>query len=66
MKPIGKLISIIVKGGFGLVFIFLVNMLLSSLGLFVGLNIANGVVIGLLGIPGFLLLYALALVDKLL
>jgi inhibitor of the pro-sigma K processing machinery len=38
--------------------IFLANFALAGLGISVGVNIITAVVVGILGIPGFVLLYA--------
>lgn len=64
MKPVKKLLLVLIKGCIGLGAIYGFNIVLKGLGLYVGLNIVNGFVIGILGIPGFLLLYSLAIVDK--
>ena len=64
MKPVKKLLAVIIKGCIGLGAVYLFNMVLSNLGIHVGINIVNGFVMGLLGVPGFFLLYSLALVDK--
>lgn len=64
MKPVKKLLIVLIKGCIGLGAIYGFNILLKGLGLYVGLNIVNGFVVGILGVPGFLLLYSLALVDK--
>jgi hypothetical protein len=48
--------------GFAALFVF--NAAGGSLGLSVGLNIVNAGVIGLLGLPGFALLFALDTIDK--
>lgn len=63
MKIFGKLIIFLIKGGLGIGAIYITNLLLSSINIAVGLNIVNGAVIGILGICGFFLLYALSLVD---
>ncbi len=64
MKPFKLLLKVLLRGGLGLGAIYLCNIILTALGLFVGINIVNGLVIGLLGLPGFLLLYSLAAIDK--
>ncbi|GMQ57657.1 hypothetical protein AN1V17_20520 [Vallitalea sediminicola] len=64
MKPVKKVLLVLIRGCIGLGAIYGLNFILKGLGLFVGLNIVNGFVVGILGIPGFLLLYSLALVDK--
>lgn len=63
MKIFGKFIIFLIKGGLGIGAIYVTNLLLSSVNIAVGLNIVNGTVIGILGLSGFFLLYALALVD---
>jgi hypothetical protein len=64
MKPVKNLILVLIKGCIGLGAIYGFNIVLKGLGLYVGLNIVNGFIVGILGIPGFLLLYSLAIVDK--
>nr|WP_281418899.1 pro-sigmaK processing inhibitor BofA family protein [Vallitalea pronyensis] len=64
MKPVKKLLLVLIKGCIGLAAIYGFNYVLKGLGLGVGMNIVNGFVIGLLGIPGFVLLYSLAIIDK--
>jgi hypothetical protein len=64
MKPVKNLLLVLIKGCIGLGAIYGFNIVLKGLGLYVGLNIVNGFIVGILGIPGFLLLYSLAIVDK--
>ncbi|MCT4542044.1 MAG: pro-sigmaK processing inhibitor BofA family protein [Vallitalea sp.] len=64
MKPVKKLFLILIRGSIGLGAIYGFNILLKGIGLYVGVNIVNGFIVGILGIPGFVLLYSLAIVDK--
>lgn len=64
MKPVKKILLIIIKGCIGLAAIYGFNYILQGLGLGVGVNVVNGIVVGFLGLPGFVLLYSLAIIDK--
>lgn len=48
----------------GLAGIFAADVLLSPLGLCVGLNLFTGLITAVLGTPGFVMLYALAYILK--
>ena len=52
------LFTVVRNGAIGIVGILGVNTLLAGAGVAVGVNIITTLVVGLLGIPGFLLLYA--------
>lgn len=66
MKVLGKFITIIFKGAIGLAAIYFTNMLLNNWQISIGLNACNGLIIGILGLSGYLLLYVLAVIDILL
>jgi len=52
------LVSVVRNMALGVIGILGINALLSSLGVVVGINAITTLTIGLLGVPGFLLLYA--------
>ncbi|MBC7960146.1 MAG: pro-sigmaK processing inhibitor BofA family protein, partial [Vallitaleaceae bacterium] len=54
---------VLLKGILGLGAIYLANLALANWQIAIGLNACNGLIIGILGISGFILLYVLALVD---
>lgn len=57
-KPLKVLVRIMVQGVLGCIGIFLMNFLMGSFGVSVGINILTAFIIGVLGLPGFVLLYA--------
>ena len=52
------LLSVVRNIALGIVGILLFNYLFSDMGLAVGINAVTALIVGLLGAPGFLLLYA--------
>ena len=52
------LVSVIRNTALGIVGMLIFNLLFSGFGLAVGINAVTALVVGLLGAPGFLLLYA--------
>ncbi|MCD8239708.1 MAG: hypothetical protein LUC92_10315 [Clostridiales bacterium] len=53
-----KLVFFGLRGAFGLLAVKLLNSALAGAGVFVGVNIINGVLIGVLGFPALIGLYA--------
>ena len=52
------LVSVVRNMALGVAGILVINLLLGEMGLTVGINAVTALVVGLLGAPGFLLLYA--------
>jgi len=57
-KQFKWLLGVIRNMAFGIVGILGLNMLLAGVGISVGINLVTTLIVGLLGIPGLLLLYA--------
>lgn len=55
-RPLGALLRLAVRSGLGLIFLWLFRGLGGLLGIHLGVNLLNGLVLGLLGVPGFALL----------
>ena len=55
-RPLGALCRVAARSGLGLVFLWLFQGVGGFLGIHLGVNLLNGLVLGLLGIPGFALL----------
>lgn len=55
-RPLGALCRVAARSGLGLVFLWLFQGVGSFLGVHLGVNLLNGLVLGLLGVPGFALL----------
>ena len=55
-RPLAALCRLTVRSGLGLVFLWLFRGVGGLLGIQLGVNQLNGLVLGLLGIPGFALL----------
>jgi inhibitor of the pro-sigma K processing machinery len=66
MKLIFRIVIFFLRGVIGLVAIYFTNILTANYNIEIGMNFITGCTIGLLGIPGYILLYVLALMDKLL
>lgn len=61
-KQFKLLLKFVVRGLVGLCAVFLTNMTIGGvIGCAVGINVINASVIGILGVPGFLLLYVVSL-----
>ncbi len=50
--PIKKILKIIFNSILGGIIIYVINLIGANFGFHIGLNIANSVIIGLLGLPG--------------
>lgn len=63
-KPLKWLIKVLIQGGIGTVGIVVVNSLLSMLGvgISVGINLLSVATVAVLGLPGMVLLYAMAFI----
>ena len=55
-RPLGALCRLVVRSGLGLVFLWLFQNLGGLLGICLGVNLFNGLILGALGLPGFALL----------
>lgn len=55
-RPLGALCRLAVRSGLGLVFLWLFRGVGTLLGVNLGVNLLNGLVLGALGLPGFALL----------
>ena len=55
-RPLGALCRLAVRSGLGLVFLWLFRGLGGLLGVQLGVNLLNSLVLGALGVPGFALL----------
>lgn len=60
LKQFKALMWFLLRSGCGLLAVFLTNFALAGFGLTVGVNLLSALVIGLLGVPGFALLYITA------
>lgn len=57
--PLKFIIKLIVNSLLGALLIFIINLVGTSFNFHIGLNIANSIVVGILGIPGAVLLILL-------
>lgn len=64
MKIASKISQVIIRGIIGLVIIYFFNMYLDTYDFTLGINIYNGLIVGILGFPGLIMLYVLVLFDK--
>ena len=55
-RPLGALCRLAVRSGLGLVFLWLFQGLGGLLGIHLGVNLLNSLILGALGLPGFALL----------
>ena len=55
-RPLGALCRLAVRSGLGLVFLWLFQGLGGLLGVRLGVNLLNSLILGALGVPGFALL----------
>lgn len=55
-RPLGALCRLVVRSGLGLVFLWLFQGLGRMLGIHLGINLLNSLILGALGLPGFGLL----------
>jgi len=55
-RPLAALCRLVVRSGLGLVFLWLFRGLGGLMGVTLGVNLLNGLVLGVLGPPGFALL----------
>ncbi len=55
-RPLGALCRLAVRSGLGLVFLWLFQGLGGLLGIHLGVNLFNSLILGALGLPGFALL----------
>jgi len=59
LSPIQKVFKLIINSCLGAVLIFIINLIGTSFDFHIGLNIINAIIVGLLGIPGAVLLIIL-------
>lgn len=55
-RPLGALCRLAVRSGLGLIFLWLFQELGGLLGVRLGVNLLNSLILGALGVPGFALL----------
>ncbi len=58
-KPVKLLFKVCINSLIGISALFITNYLLAPLGISVGINVFTALIIGLLGIPGFICVYVL-------
>lgn len=58
-KQIKVVVRVLLQGGIGIAAVYILNFLLSPFSLAVGVNIINGIFMGVLGIPALVSLYIL-------
>lgn len=59
LLPIKKIFKVVLNTGLGALAIFIINTIGTSFGFHIGLNIINALIVGILGIPGAVLLVLL-------
>ena len=59
MLPVKKIFKLVINTGLGALAIFIINTIGTSFGFHIGLNIINALIVGILGIPGAVLLILL-------
>lgn len=59
LLPIKKIFKVVLNTGLGALAIFVINTIGTSFGFHIGLNIINALIVGILGIPGAVLLVLL-------
>ena len=59
LLPIKKIFKVALNTGLGALAIFVINTIGTSFGFHIGLNIINALIVGILGIPGAVLLVLL-------
>lgn len=64
MKVYGLIFKIIIRGIIGVALIYFTNMYTFNYDIQVGVNAINGMVIGVLGLLGYIMLYLLVVIDK--
>ncbi len=55
-RPLSALLGLLARSGVGMIFLWLFQGVSGPLGVQLGVNLLNGLVLGLLGAPGFALL----------
>lgn len=59
LLPVKKIFKLVLNTGLGALAIFIINTIGTSFGFHIGLNIINALIVGILGIPGAVLLILL-------
>mgnify|MGYP001623554913 CR=1 FL=1 len=59
LLPVKKIFKLVINTGLGALAIFIINTIGTSFGFHIGLNIINALIVGILGIPGAVLLILL-------
>lgn len=62
IKPFKTIVKIILNSVLGAIIIFIFNSFSSITGILIGINVATALVIGALGVPGFITLLILKLI----
>ena len=62
LLPIKKIFKVVLNTGLGALVIFVINTIGTSFGFHIGLNIINALIVGILGIPGAVLLILLKVI----
>ncbi len=63
-KQVKSLFLLVLNTVFGWVGLYIFNLLFSAAGFFIGINIASASIVGILGLPGLLLLVVLKFIYK--
>lgn len=63
-KQLKSIFCLILNSAFGWLGLYIFNLIFASTGFFIGINIASATVVGVLGVPGLLLLCILKLIYK--
>ncbi len=61
-KPLGRLLKIVVNSALGGAFIIAFNFISQLFGFYIGVNAITAVTVGILGVPGFIMLLMLRLI----
>ncbi len=64
LKFTSEVIGFVFRGVFGILSIFILNILLTPFNLFVGINFFTGMLSAFLGLPAIILMYGLALLFR--
>lgn len=61
-KPLGRLLKLILRSAIGCVCIIAFNFVSQLFGFFIGINAITAITVGILGVPGFVMLLMLKLI----
>ncbi len=62
IKPLRSLLKVVVNASIGCVALFAFNFIGGFIGMSIGVNIFTALAIGILGIPGFIMLFVLQII----